>query len=87
MKNYALSFCALFTMCLIAGVYLLLTGYTNMGGFIMILSSFGATVSLLLYDDKIKSPGSIAKYKWQDDLIKLSTLAITGLAFIFLVLC
>jgi hypothetical protein len=58
-----------------------------MGGFIMILSSFGATVSLLLYDDKIKSPGSIAKYKWQDDLIKLSTLAIAGLAFIFLVLC
>jgi|688.fasta_scaffold1391680_3 hypothetical protein len=87
MKNCALSFSALFTLCLLAGTYLLLTGYSNIGGFIMILSSFGATASLLLYDDRIKSPGSIAKYKWQDDLIKLTTITITGLAFIFLVLC
>jgi len=87
MKNYALFFMSLFTVLLLIGTVMLMLNDNVIGGLVIVASSLGATVSLLLYDnERLFSPGSIAKYKWQDDIIKLSTIIGCGCLCIFFLL-
>jgi len=88
MKNYALVFCTMFTLFLLLGTIILFVDSAFIGGLIISLSALGATSSLLLYDnERLLSPGFVFKYKWQDDLLFLTAVIVTGFTFIFLFLC
>ena len=87
MKRTAMTFSLIFVAFLLVGFAYVMQGLDALGGMVMIASGIGANLSLLLYDTpRLMSKGIFGKYKWQDDVIILSTVIALGIS-VMLIIC